>query len=208
MMAARFGRCLVVIAILAFAGCSEPVIRVQEEPAQPKPAVPPIPADQKQYRTLAAMVPVDGGGDGSWWIFKLSGPTAIVSKYEADFDKLFNTLLSQADDKDPIKWDLPAGWTQEKNAAPNAMRFATLKAPGGETEISVVGSRGSVLANAQRWWGQLWGEDKKLDFTVAMQNQYVSQRTVKGRLILRADLYGPKEPPKGGMMMNPHAGGM
>ena len=206
MMAARFGRCLALIAILALAGCSEPVIRVYDEPAQSKPSVPPIPDGQKQFRTLVAMVPVDGAEEGAWWFLKLSGPTAIISKYEADFDKLFNTISVSADEQNPISWELPPGWTQELGQ-PGAMRFATLKAPGKDAELTVTRFRGSLLANAQRWWGELWGEDKKLDFTVAMLSQYVSQRTVKGRLILRVDLYGPKEPPKRGMMMNPHAGG-
>lgn len=208
MMAARPGRCIVFAAILAIAGCGEPdAIRVQDEPVPKGPAVPPIPADQKQFRTLAAMVPADGGGDNNptWWFFKLSGPTATIGKYEADFNKLLDTILASSDEKNPITWELPSGWTRQ-DAPPGGMRFATLSAPGGDAEIAVTHFGGSLLANAQRWWGELWGKEKAQKLTVAMLSEYVQQRTVKGRLIFRVDMFGPNEPPKRPMMMNPHGG--
>jgi hypothetical protein len=211
MMAARLGRCrcIVFTAMFAVAGCGEPdAVRVQEEPAPTRPAVPPIPAEQKQFRTLAAMVPVDGAETGpSWWFFKLSGPAATIGKYEADFNKLFDTILASPDEQNPIAWELPNGWTRQ-DALPGSSRFATLKAPGGDAEIAVTRFGGSVLANAQRWWGDLWGKEKEQELTIAMLPEYVQQRTVKGRLILRVDMFGPNDPPKRGMIMNPHGGGM
>jgi hypothetical protein len=210
MMAVRPGRCIVLAAMLAATGCGEPdAIRVEDEPALPQPAVPPIPADKKQFRTLAAMVPVDGAETrSSWWFFKLSGPAATIGKYEADFDKLLDTVLASSDEKNPITWELPKGWTRQ-DAPPGGMRFATLKAPGDEVEIAVTRFGGSVLANAQRWWSELWGKEKSQELTVAMLPEYVHQRTVKGRLILRVDMFGPNEPPKRPMMMNPNPhGGM
>jgi hypothetical protein len=209
MMAVRPGRCIAFAAIVAVAGCSEPdAVRVQNEPAQSRPSVPPIPADQKQYRTLAVMVPADAGEGASWGFFKMSGPTAIVNKYEGDFDKLIKTISVNTDTTNPFSWEMPSGWDQEPGKS-GAMRIATLKSPGDEIQISVTKFGGTVLANAQRWWGELWGSDKAQDFTVAMLSEYVRQVNVKGRLILRADLYGPKEPPKRGMgpMMNPHGKG-
>lgn len=206
-MAARPGRWIVFSAILAVVGCSEPdPVRVHNEVEPPSPNVFKIPENQKQFRTLAAMVPADGGD--TWWFIKLSGPTAIVNKYEADFDKLFNSLFARADNKSPIT-ELPTGWTQEE-APPGGMRVATLKAPGGEVEIAVTHFGGSVFANAQRWWGELWNTEKEKgpEFTEEMLSEYVQQRTVKGRLILRVDMSGPNEPPKRPMMMkkNPHEG--
>ena len=208
MMAVRSGRYIAFAAIFAIVGCSDPdAIRTQDEPSQPKPSVAPIPANQKQFRTLVAMVPVDGAEGGStWWFFKLSGPIAIVNKYESDFDKLFGTLSSTTDEKNPITWELPNGWTEEGKQASSTSRYATLKSPGGDAEITVTKFGGSVLANVQRWWGDLWGNDKAHDFTTAMLSGYVRQENVKGRLVLRVDLSGPNEPPKRGMMMNPHGG--
>ncbi|HEV3385884.1 MAG TPA: hypothetical protein VG097_13790 [Gemmata sp.] len=204
MMAARPGRWIVFTAILAVIGCSESdQVRIHDEIPPPKPVVPPISAEQKLFRTLAAMVPVDG--KESWWFLKMTGPIAVIGKYEADFDKLFNSLLAKEDEINPISWELPTGWTQEI-APPGAMRFATLKSPGGEIEITVTKFGGSVLANAQRWWGELWGKEKGLTLTDAMLPEYIQQRTVKGRLILRVDMSGPNEPPKRPMMPNPHGG--
>jgi hypothetical protein len=193
-------------ALLVIAGCGEPEgIRVQDEPPPTRPATPPIPAEQKQFRTLVAMVPVDGAENGSWWFFKMSGPAATIAKYEADFNKLFETLFASSDEQNPVTWELPNGWTRAETP-PGGMRFATLKAPGGDAEIAVTRFGGSVLANIQRWWGELWGKEKGQEVTVAMLPEYVKQRLVKGRLILKVDLFGPNEPPKRPMMMNPHGG--
>jgi hypothetical protein len=139
----------------------------------------------------------------------LSGPIAIVNKYEADFDKLFNSLSAKPESKSPIA-ELPAGWTQEE-APPGGMRVATLKSPGGEVEIAVTHFGGSVLANAQRWWVELWNTEKEKvpPFIEDMLPEYVQQRNVKGRLILRVDMSGPNEPPKRPSPMmnsNPHGG--
>ena len=207
MRAARSGRCIVFVAILAIAGCGESdAVRVQDEQAPTKPIVPPIPAEQKKFRTLAAMVPADGKETGpSWWFFKVSGPAATIVKYEMDFNKLVDTISASANEHNPITWELPKGWTRQ-DAPPGGMRFATLKSPGDEVELSVTRFGGAVLANAQRWWGELWGKDKAQELTVAMMSEYVQQRTVKGRLILTVDMSGPNEPPKRPMMMNPHGG--
>ena len=87
------------------------------------------------------------------------------------------------------------------------MRFATLKAPGGEAEVAVSQAGGSVVFNAQRWWGQLWGEDKAIEITPVNMDAYVRRQVVKGRLVLRVDMSGPKDPnAKRPMMMNPHGG--
>jgi hypothetical protein len=206
MMAARPGRWIVFTAIIAVAGCSEPdAVRVHDELPPQLATTPTIPVEKKKFRTLAAMVPADGEDDrATWWFFKMTGPTALIAKYEADFDKLFNTLQARTDPTIPITWELPPGWTQSE-ITPKSMRYVTLKSPGGEIEITVTHFGGTVLANALRWWGELWKDEKGPEFTQAMLPEYVQQRTVKGRLILRADMSGPHEPPKR-PMMNPHGG--
>lgn len=214
MMAARPGRCIVFAAILAIAGCGEPdAIRVQDEPVPKGPAVPPIPADQKQFRTLAAMVPADGKENSKdmgphWWFFKLSGPIAVVNKYEADFNKLIESVRSGPDPEDPIAWALPAGWKRE---AGGAMQFANLKAPGGDAEVTVSQAGGTVSSNAQRWWTQLWGQERVADGTSPNVDDFTHQRMVNGRIIITVDMAGPKDPKAkapngGGPMMNPHGG--
>jgi len=207
MKAARFTRCVALAVALAVAGCSDSEsIRVLDESKTQPPAPPQIPADQKQYRTLAAMVPADSGGKdiAHWWFFKLSGKAEVIAKYEADFDKLIATVHSSATAEEPITWELPAGWQRTEGSA---MRFATLKAPSGEAEVAVSQAGGSVVFNAQRWWGQLWGEDKTAETPPVNLESYVRRQVVKGRLILRVDMAGPKDPnAKRPMMMNPHGG--
>jgi hypothetical protein len=207
MKAARFTRCVALAMALAVAGCSDSEsIRVLDEPKPQPPAAPTIPADQKQYRTLAAMVPADTGGkdNAHWWFFKMSGKAEAIARSEADFDKLIATVHSSASADEPISWELPLGWQRTEGSA---MRFATLKAPGGEAEVAVSQAGGSVVFNAQRWWGQLWGEDKAIEITPVNMDAYVRRQVVKGRLILRVDMSGPKDPnAKRPMMMNPHGG--
>jgi hypothetical protein len=56
---------------------------------------------------------------------------------------------------DALRWTLPKGWTQ-KDAG--GMRYATLKPPVNDVDVSVVvlpGPAGGELANVNRWRGQL-----------------------------------------------------
>ena len=115
--------------------------------------MPTIPAEQKKYRTLAAMVPGDTGGQDNayWWFLKMSGPAAVIDKYEADFDKLLGTVWAAPGSGEPaITWDLPQGWKREDGGGSSlVVRFATLKAPGGDAEIAVSLARGTIVGNAQ-----------------------------------------------------------
>lgn len=217
-MAARHGRYFIIPAAvaLAAAGCGEPdTVRIHDEAAPTRAAAPVIPDSQKKFRTLAAMVPVDLTAaeaektGGQWWFIKGSGPADVMARCAGDFDKLLESLRVTADEKHSLAWDLPAGWTQggpEDRGMVSVL--ATLKPPGGEVEFTLTRSGSTVLANAQRWWGQLWGSDKQQELTPAILPEYVRQLNVKGRLVLRVDMSGPNEPKRGPMMMNPHAGGM
>ncbi|HJU82693.1 MAG TPA: hypothetical protein VJ600_00640 [Holophagaceae bacterium] len=54
-----------------------------------------------------------------------------------------------------LQWTLPKGWTE---ATGSGMRFATLKAPGADLDISVVvlsGAAGGEVANVNRWRNQI-----------------------------------------------------
>src|SRR5438309_1336171 len=121
MMAFRPARCVVpavlLVAVLLASGCSESEgVRVLDEQKPTPPAGPTLTPEQKQFRTLAAMVPADSTTENPrWWFFKLSGPAAVVGKYEADFDKLLGTVLATDDPKNPVTWELPPGWTREED---------------------------------------------------------------------------------------------
>lgn len=213
MKAARWLGCILPAALLAAAGCSEPdAIRVLDEPKPTRPPVPPVPADKKQFRTLAAMFPRDDADEavkkhpqGSWWFFKLSGPAAEVAPHEADFWKLVDSVRFGADPDGTPGWTLPPGWTEEK-AAGGMGQYATLKAPDGKSKVAVSLARGIVLANVQRWWGQLWGPEKATEVTAVNLPDFSRLRTVHGRLAVTVDMAGPKDPnlKAGGPMANPH----
>jgi hypothetical protein len=152
------------------------------------------------------MVPADTGDPNgqSWWFFKLSGKADVVAKFEAEFNTLIDSVRTSSDEKKPITWTLPPGWSEGEG---NMVRYATLKAPGGAAEVAVSRAGGILRANVQRWWGQLWGKDKEDDVTAANLPDYTKQRLIDGRLVIMVDMSGPKDPnanvPK---MMNPHGG--
>lgn len=212
MTAARAARHIVLAAALTAAGCSDAEnVRVLEE-AQPQSKSRTIPADQKLFRTLAAMVPTDGEArenDPHWWFFKLSGKADVIAKHESDFNKLIESIHTQPNDENPITWKLPEGWTRERGSQ---LRFATLKSPDGQAEISVTQFGGLVFMNVQRWWTQLWGKERGSDVTAANVLDFARQRTVNGRVLFTVDMSGPKDPNAkdpsmmGGPMMNPHGG--
>lgn len=55
-----------------------------------------------------------------------------------------------------LSWTLPHGWTDSKAAS--GMRYATLKPPTGQPEVTIVvlpGSAGGELPNVNRWRGQI-----------------------------------------------------
>jgi hypothetical protein len=123
---------------------------------------------------------------------------------------LLKTVWATTDGSEPtITWDLPQGWKREEGGAEGfAARFATLKAPGGDAEIAVSLARGTIIGNVQRWWGQLWGDERAGDITPVTMQAYVQQReTSKDRLYFRVDLAGPNDPSAKRPMMNPHGGG-
>ena len=212
MKAVRIARCIALAVALAAAGCSDSEsIRVLEESKTPPAAAPPIPADQKQYRTLAAMVPWDDDASENaphWWFFKLSGKTDLVAKNEAAFNSIIESIRTQANEEEPVVWTLPRGWTREKGGSGMMSRFATLKSPDGQAEIAVTRFGGLVSMNVQRWWKQLWGKERANEITPANVFDYAKRRTINGRLVITVDFSGPKDPnakdPNGGPMMNPH----
>jgi hypothetical protein len=59
------------------------------------------------------------------------------------------------DGRSALKWTLPQGWT---DSAGSGMRYATLKPPVADVEVSVIvlpGPAGGELANVNRWRGQI-----------------------------------------------------
>lgn len=90
-----------------------------------------------------------------------------------------------------MHWDLPEGWRQEPN--PNQMRFATLAVGAGDTrmEVSITelgGAAGGVLANVQRWRGQI-GLPQASEAELREQTHPIKARGAEGVWV---DLVGPQ----------------
>ena len=89
---------------------------------------------------------------------------------------------------DGISWAVPEGWTQQEGQGP---RFATLVAGEGDERVEVTitrfpGDVGGVLANVNRWRGQIGlgpvGEDELKDQTTEIE--------VDGQTALMVDMTG------------------
>jgi len=134
-------------------------------------------ATQPATRVLAAILP----GDQSVWFFFLSGPAERAGKHAAEFDRFIRSVhlttapavasmpadhpavdaapqSQQSMQPAEMTWKLPAGWQEE--ASTSAFRIATFKIMDGAeaTEIAITkfaGGAGGVLANINRWRGQI-----------------------------------------------------
>lgn len=148
-------------------------------------------------RMLAAILPAGGQA----WFFKAVGPIADIGKHEKEIKEFFTTLTLAADGR--ANWKLPAGWKEE---AGNQMRVATIVIPADKRlELTVntaswPGTEESMLANVNRWRGQL-----QLPPIAAKQLPEVSHEAkAGGRSITIVDMRGQF---KAGGMTPPFAGG-
>lgn len=148
-------------------------------------------------RMLAAILPASGQA----WFFKAVGPIADIDKHEKEINDFFTTLTLATDGR--ANWKLPTGWKEE---AGNQMRVATIVIPADKRlELTVntaswPGTEESMLANVNRWRGQL-----QLPPIGAKQLPEVSHEAKAGdRPITIVDMRGQF---KAGGMTPPFAGG-
>jgi hypothetical protein len=139
---------------------------------------------ETEYRILGAMYPADDPG----WFFKFAGPTEQIAQYEADFDKLLDSVTLPPGDAAPT-FTVPEGWSRGPGRA--GIVEATARTPDGKFEVTLTSSKGGVDGNLQRWAIQQLGlpafgpEDK------AKATRVIDAKGGKG---LRVDLRGPKNP--------------
>ena len=213
MMSFRFSTVaplLIVIAVMfpfAVTGCSEAEgIRTFDEPKPARPVPPQLPADQKKFRTIAAMIPQNAGeagpdAYGQWWFFKLSGPVDVVTANEPAFRALVQSAQFTVGEN-PLIWDNPPGWVtgDKREFLYASLKLGTKESP---TEITVTKASGSVLMNVNRWRTQL-GLD---DVSASALDSVTSVRNVNNRIVVFVDVSGPKAPPPpgaAGPMMKKH----
>ena len=142
------------LAAAALLGCKEAdEIRHYQVPRAPR------------VRLLAAIVP---HGERTWFV-KLTGPESALEQHKAAFRQFVTSFRFNDKANPPLTWTVPAGWKRHdaQPAKGGFERFATFRLndpEGEELELTVFplgreGQAGDVLANVNRWRGQLGLED-------------------------------------------------
>lgn len=132
--------------LLVLTGCESEQVQSYRVPKEQQPA---LPTATPTTRLLGAIYP---RGDSSWFL-KLTGPLEAVGKVEKEFETLARSVRF-ADAEAKPTWELPQGWRQLPG---DAFRFATIKTGPDDSalDITVSTAGGSLIANVDRWRGQL-----------------------------------------------------
>jgi len=106
-----------------------------------------------EQQTLGLIVPI---GETSWF-FKLTGDNAAVELQHDAFLQFVSSIKFSSGPNARPSWTLPEGW---KELPGSQFRFATVRLPDASSgekplEISISTAGGEVLANINRWRGQL-----------------------------------------------------
>jgi hypothetical protein len=132
------------LAAMLLSGCQNDEIRsYRVAKPEAKPAT----------RLLAMIIP---HGDRTWF-FKLVGPVAQIDEQKAVFDQFIRSVRFTDQAERPITWTVPNGWL---TGPESKLRYATFylgprEHPMELTVFEFSGAAGSVLANVNRWRGQI-----------------------------------------------------
>jgi hypothetical protein len=112
----------------------------------------PAAAATKQ-QVLGAIIPTKSTS----WFFKLTGDPEAVEPVREQFLSFVKSISFTGDADPKPSWTLPAGWQELSGSE---FRFATLRIPQASDaakplEITVSSAGGDVLANVNRWRGQV-----------------------------------------------------
>lgn len=169
---------LVLAALCLSTGCKEeePVARYRA----PKERIP--------QRLLGAIIP---HGEKTWF-FKLLGPRKAVDAAEKEFIGFIESVRFTDKDLRPVTWTLPAGWSEKPGSE---LRYATLllgpkDKPLELTVVPLGGEAGSVLANVNRWRGQVGLGDVDEDGL----GKLTRETKVDGKSVTLVDLRPEEEP--------------
>ena len=130
---------------------------------------------------------------GLTWFFKLMGPDSAVAEQGESLAEFMQSVQFPEKGERPIEWKLPDGWQPVADAkAKTPERYATLRLASKDAsplELTVTkfpGAAGGLLANVNRWRGQIGlppvGEDE-LDT--------VKKEEFKGGVASIVNLLGP-----------------
>jgi hypothetical protein len=112
-------------------------------------------SEEPNWRRLGAMIPYQD----KVWYFKLDGPVSAVGEQKEHFEKFIQSIRFVEQGKEPVTWNLPAGWRQEPGDS--EFRYATIRVGPPEKAIELTVSpldrQGDDwrLPNVNRWRDQL-----------------------------------------------------
>jgi hypothetical protein len=167
---------LTVPLLLLLAGCQGSDDITHYQVPRPKP--------REKERLLGAIIPQQ---DGSNWFFKFVAPVSISAEYQQGFNDLVRSLRPGEKRDDPLTWKLPEGWVQTPG---NENRFATLRfGPEQSLELSISRFGGSLLANANRWLGEMGQPDAPTERELREQ-KVIEDLQVHGLRVVLVDITG------------------
>ena len=97
---------------------------------------------------VAAIINVDN----RQWFIKSFGYQSETREVVAGLDSLITTLKFEGENKDQLKWDAAPGWEIKKESG---FLYASMSKANVKTRITLSSAQGSLLANVNRWNGQL-----------------------------------------------------
>jgi hypothetical protein len=106
-------------------------------------------------RLLGAILP---HGENTWF-FKVSGPGTVVNGQAEEFANFLQSLRFDDGADKPLSWTLPEGWKTDR--AERKDRYATIRIGDKDplelsiTKLGREGQASSIIANVNRWRGQL-----------------------------------------------------
>jgi len=177
------------LALLLLTGCQNDEIRSYQV-AKP---------EKIELRLLAAMFQ---HGERTWFI-KLMGPATEVNEHKEAFDRFLQSVQFSDKTETPITWTVPEGWREERGSN---LRYATFhlnskKQPLEVTVVALGREAGTLLANVNRWRGQI-GLAPATQDELGKVSKEVKIHGVAGTLV---DMTG-KAVPMAAMSAPPNAG--
>jgi len=170
---------LILLASFLLPGCAEEEISEY----QVEKALPP-------YRLLAAIFP---DTDRTWFI-RMVGPRVEIGRSRATFDQFVESIRLTGKVDEPITWTRPSAWKKNDDLSVGGIRrYAAFRIGSQDDGVEVVitslrGSGGSILANVNRYRGQLGLQPiGKVELS-----QTVEKQDVNGVEVTRIDLRGDK----------------
>jgi hypothetical protein len=111
-----------------------------------------VPKEDRSQRLLAVIF---NHGEETWF-FKLVGSPSLVAKYKDDFDRFVRSVRFTGREETPLRYQAPAGWKElEPDKSFGQVAGFRIREGDQSATLSVAHAGGDLLANINRWRGQI-----------------------------------------------------